>query len=147
MKAWERRTAPQVSGLVPWQVTLPYDCLRSPRCNPPWLPASRNQECQYRPPTLSPAKLVWTVTSFYKTSACSTWKAAGECVSLLKSTHSLERDVEKMKCGMVCNVQIHSGFFKWRALEKKKFHVLWDRWVWYFFSYYLLLYLLSSPTF
>lgn len=58
------------------------------------------------------AKPVWTVTSFCKTSVFCPGKAAAVVVSLLKGLYSLERDVKKMKYGMICNVQIHSGFFK-----------------------------------
>lgn len=151
-QVWERLTAAQASS--PSHGKWPRHTTTGPHQSTTFLgfqgrtKSAKKWRAEYPPPRLSAAKPLWRVTSSCKTSVFCSRKAAVASVSLLKGLYSLERDVKKTKYGTICNAQIHSGFFKWRALEKKKkFHVFWERRVCYFFSCYLLLYLLSSTTF
>lgn len=125
MKVWERQTASQVSGFIPWQRPCHMTACAQ-RHSPPWLTTSENKECQWMkswiPSTHSftgQAALNSNIHPPVKVQHVAHKKQQAG-MPLLKSTYSLERDVKKMKYGVIFNVQIHSGFLKGRALENNR---------------------------
>lgn len=98
MKVWERQTAWQVSGFIPWQRPCHMTACAQ-RHSPPWLSTPENKECQWMKSWISSthsftgqAALNSNIHPPVKVQ-CVAHKKQQAGVLLLKSTYSLERDV------------------------------------------------------
>lgn len=101
MKVWERQTASQVQGFIPWQRPCHMTACAQ-RHSPPWLTTSGNKECQWMkswmPSTHSftgQAALNSNIHPSVKVQSVA-HKKQQTSMPLLKSTYSLERDAKKM---------------------------------------------------